>query len=644
MLDHLMTPLRVGPVELPNRIAFTAHQTSLVRGNVPTPEFIAYHEARAAGGAGLIVLEATPVDPSASLSSDTLAGFSEDVVDGYRALSDAVRAHGTKLFVQLFHGGRGLVDPPPRSVAVAPSAVPSPRFHVEPRALREAEIERLVSNYARAAALAADGGFDGIEVTAGHSYLIAQFFVPGLNRRTDRWAEPSAFLVAVLDAVRAAAPGLAVGVRLTAGPPEYAEMARTVAQRVDFLHVAIGDSSSLHGSTGVVPPPPVPENVVAELTRPFRLGVPLIATSRVVDPAHADRIVACGQADAVGMTRALIADPDLPRKAAAGDADRVVRCIGCNACIGHALAGSPIACVVNPRTGREGSWVVPGAVADGRSFVVVGGGPAGLAAAAELVALGHRVTVLERGSATGGQAALVAGTPGGAEMSASLRRNFSEMLSRGEVEVRLGVEADPELVAGLGAEAVIVATGARPFWPDLALDGVVVRHAWEVLADRASAPRRVVVADWGGDSSGLDATEVLRAAGSEVTLVSSSVAVGEEIHQYRRNLYLERLYRAGVQVVQHFELAGASGGMVRFVNVFAPDVTMEFEAQLLVVALGRVPADELAPALAARGLAVFEAGDCRAPRSLEEAILEGTLAARQAAGIDDADHLRLRAA
>ncbi len=137
-----------------------------------------------------------------------------------------------------------------------------------------------------------------------------------------------------------------------------------------------------------------------------------------------------------------------------------------------------------------------------------------------------------------------------------------------------------------------------------------------------------MVADWGGDPSGLDAAEVLALAGNDVTLAVASVSAGEAVHQYRRNLYLQRLYRAGVDIRQHRALAGASKGLVELANVFAPEVREHLPVDLLVLAQGRVPEDELARDLQTAGLRVEEAGDCLSPRSLEEAILEGTLAAR----------------
>ena len=190
------------------------------------------------------------------------------------------------------------------------------------------------------------------------------------------------------------------------------------------------------------------------------------------------------------------------------------------------------------------------------------------------------------------------------------------------------VEATGDVLAELAPDALVLATGARPFEPALPLDGMRVLQAWDVLA--GERPRgRAVVADWGGDASGLDAAELLDREGADVTLVFASVTAGEALHQYQRNVYLERLYRAGVRLEHHLELAGVDDGAVRFRNVFAPELEQAFGADTLVLALGRVPAGELAARLAGRGLAFELVGDCATPRSLEEAILEGTQAAQR---------------
>jgi pyruvate/2-oxoglutarate dehydrogenase complex dihydrolipoamide dehydrogenase (E3) component len=196
------------------------------------------------------------------------------------------------------------------------------------------------------------------------------------------------------------------------------------------------------------------------------------------------------------------------------------------------------------------------------------------------------------------------------------------------VTVKLETMADADAVQDV--DAVVVATGARPYRDEnVALDQVEVLQAWDVLGGRTPDGETVVVADWGGDPSGLDAAELLAAAGKDVTLAVASVSVGELVHQYRRNLYLRRLYRAGVTLTHHVVLDSASDGVVCLRNVFAPELLTTVPADAVVLACGRVPEDSLALELRARGIDVAEAGDCIAPRSLEEAVLEGTLASRR---------------
>lgn len=626
-MRSLFAPLALGPAVLPNRIVSTAHQTTLVHDHLPTDDFVAYHRARAEGGVGLIVLEATAVHPSGLLTPHTLGGFLPELEAGYRRVAEAVRPSGTRLFVQLFHGGREQISTAPRAPALAPSAVPSARFRVEPRALSSHEIEELVAGYGRAAAIAAAAGLDGVEVSAAHRYLIEQFYDPALNRRSDEWRDGARFLPAVLASIRAAAPGLCVGIRLSAGSKQLPALLQTAHEcGVDYVSLALGDSSTYLGSVGIVPPPPLPHDLIGDHPA---IAAPVIVTSRVVDPAAADRLIAEGIADAVGMTRALIADPELPAKARAGRTQEVIRCIGCNACIAHYHAGTPIACAVNPRTGREASFARPVPASERRRIVVVGAGPAGLAAATEAADGGHDVVLLERSSRAGGQIALAGSAPGSAEIA---RTFVSTALDRlGGVELRLGSEATPDGVLALEPDAVVVATGARPYLDErLDLGGVETRHAWDVLAGDVPSGRTVVVADWGGDPGGLDAAELLAAAGNTVTLVVESVAVGEAVHQYRRNLYLQRLYRAGIELLHHLALESAADGRVTFRNVFAPERHVTVAADLLVIAHGRVPHDELSAPLAGAGIHVETAGDCCSPRSLEEAVLEGTLAAHRA--------------
>ena len=204
-IPTLLTPLALGPAVLPNRVVSTSHQTGLVHDHLPTADLLAYHAARARGGVGAVFLEATAVDASGLLTAHTLGGFLPAIVPGYRKLAAALHAHGTRLLVQLFHGGREQISAAPRAPAVAPSAVPSPRFRTEPRALTAAELRELAAGYAAAARHCREGGVDGVEVTMAHEYLFAQFFSPRTNRRDDAYAAPQRFATEVLEAVREAA-------------------------------------------------------------------------------------------------------------------------------------------------------------------------------------------------------------------------------------------------------------------------------------------------------------------------------------------------------------------------------------------------------------------------------------------------------
>jgi 2,4-dienoyl-CoA reductase-like NADH-dependent reductase (Old Yellow Enzyme family)/thioredoxin reductase len=639
VLDRLFAPLALGPVTIRNRIVSTSHQTTLVHDHLPTDDLIAYHRARAAGGAGLIVIEATAVHSTGLLTPHTLGGYLPEIVPAYRRLADAVHEHDARLVSQLFHGGREVISSGPRAPAVSASSIPSARFMSEPRELSVLEIREMVDGYRQAAVHAAEGGLDGVEVCAGFGYLPTQFLSAHANTRTDAYGGSFQgrlrFLREVLEAMRAGigADG-AVGCRLTDESGSYdgtdtgdvIEAAAAVAADglADYISVTLGGSSTYRGSTWIVPPAPAARNAVADFARRVkaRVGVPVIATGRILDPADADRLIDEGVCDAVGMTRAMIADPDLARKALAGEP--VTRCIACNqGCIGHYHAGIPIACTVNPWTGYEATLPRPSAASRHEELVVIGAGPAGCAAAGAAAACGHRVTVLERGEDPGGQMRLALSAPGHEEIAAGLIDVLSGWLHG--VEARFGFEAGAADVLALRPDRVVLAAGAEPYMPELTGDGVDVVHAWNALAG-AELGTRVVVSDWGGDWTGLDVAEALAARGCQVRLVTSAIAFGQAIHQYQRNLYLARLDAAGVELVHHLRPVELRPGAVAFVNVFSHRPVLVEGVDTLVMSAGRSARNDLHDSLVAAGVAVERAGDCLGPRSFEEAIREGTLA------------------
>ncbi len=643
MLDRLFSPLRLGPIEIPNRVVSTSHQTSLVHDHLPTDDLIAYHRARAAGGAGLIVVEATAVHPTGLLTAHTVGGYLPEIVPVWRRMSAAVQEHGTRLMCQLFHGGREMIASGTRPPAVAPSSIPSARFKTEPRALTRTEIAEMLEGYRQAAAYAAEGGLDGVEVCAGFGYLPTQFLSRHANTRTDEYGgsfeNRFRFLREVLEAMREGfGPEGAVGCRLTdestsdvgSDPEDVLAAAAAVGAEglADYVSVTLGSSPTYRGSTWIVPPAPTARNAIEEFARAVkaRTPVPVIATGRVLDPADAERLIAGGVCDAVGMTRAQIADPNLARRARAGEP--VTRCIGCNqGCIGHYHAGVPIACTVNPWAGYERTLPPPAPAERPGTVVVVGAGPAGCAAAAAAAARGHRVVVFERGPSPGGQMRLALAAPGHAEVAEGLLEILGSWLDG--ADVRHSAEASAAAVLAERPDRVVLATGAIPHHPAIGGDGVSIVDAWDALAG-AEVGDRVVVSDWGGDWTGLDAAEALAARGARVRLVTSAVAFGEAVHQYQRNLYLARLDDAGVELVHHLRPASVAPGAVTFENVFSGRPVELAGVDTLVMSAGRTAGDALYLELEAAGVAVERAGDCLGPRSFEEAIREGTLAGLRA--------------
>jgi 2,4-dienoyl-CoA reductase-like NADH-dependent reductase (Old Yellow Enzyme family) len=639
MLDDLFAPLALGPVTIPNRIVSTSHQTSLVHHHLPTDDLVAYHRARAAGGAGLIVIEATAIHPTGLLTPHTIGGYLPQIVGAYERLSGAVAPHGTRLFCQLFHGGREVITSAPRAAAVAPSSIPSARFKTEPRALTRTEIAEMIAGYRQAAAYAREGGLHGVEVCAGFGYLPTQFLSSHTNTRTDEYGgsfeNRLRFLREVLAAMRdGIGPGGAVGVRFTdeqpspdgTDPADVLEAVRvlTADGTADYVSAALGSSSTYRGSLFIVPPSPIDRNAVAGFAASVRAAstAPVIATGRVLDPADADRLVREGVCDAVGMTRALITDPSMPRRARAGEP--FTRCIGCNqGCIGHYHAGVPIACTVNPWTGHERVLGRPGRAARAGAVVVVGAGPAGAAAAACARAAGHRVVVFERADGPGGQMRLGLAAPGKREIAEGLIATLGSWLDG--CDVRYGTAADAASVLAERPDRVVDASGASAYAPPIPGTGPAVVQAFDVLAG-AGTGRRVFVHDWGGDWTGLDVAEALAARGCAVRLATSAAGFGEAIHQYQRNLYLDRLDRAGVELVHHVRIAGLRAGGLDLRNVFSDRELVADGVDTLVLSAGRTASSTLFEQLAAAGADVIRAGDVLSPRSFEEAIREGTAA------------------
>ena len=646
---NLFRPLAIGPITIRNRIVSSGHDTVMGVNGEPGEQLIAYQAARASGGAGLIVIQVAGIHPSARYSSHVLMADDDSRVPAYARLAAAVHAGGAMILQQLFHDGRELMESDDGTfpVAYAPSAVPNERFHVMPRALPAAMISELIGCYGAAAARMARAGFDGVEIVASHGYLPAQFLNPRVNQRADGYGgsleHRARFLREALAAARdGVGPHRAVGLRISVGElspdgmtaDEAIEALALIGEDgvADYVSVVAGTSETLAGSDHIVPPMTMAPGYTAPLARRVKavVPIPVLVAGRINQPQDAERILARGDADACVMTRALICDPELPSKAAAGATEDIRACVGCNqACIGHFHAGYPISCIQRPETGRELRYGFRVPARPARHVVVVGGGPGGLKAAAVAAERGHRVTLVEADRRLGGQVLLAQELPGRAEFGGVITNLVGEA-ARAGVVVKAGVRADRVLLAELGADAVVLATGAVPRVPPLELaDDPVVLTAWDVLRAAEVPPGRIVVADWRSDWIGLGLAILLARRGRKVTLGVCGYHAGQLIQQYVRDEMTAAAMRLGVEVVPLVRLIGADADTVYLQHVLTGEPVLVEAAAGLVLAQGHLPVTALADELEGSGLETRLVGDCLSPRTVEEAVLEGLTAASE---------------
>jgi 2,4-dienoyl-CoA reductase-like NADH-dependent reductase (Old Yellow Enzyme family) len=617
----LLAPLAMRGHTLPNRIVFTAHTTSFGEDGVPGDRARAYYEARAAGGAGLIVMEPLPVHPSGGVTPQNYRFDDERFVAGLRRVTEAVHEHGTAFVSQLYHLGPNADDTATLRERWAASERAVPDGPGRMHALDESDIAELLDGHERAAMAAVAGGADGVECMFAYDTLVDSFMAARWNQRSDGYGGPfenrMRLAHEILTLLREViGPDRLLGVTLSAGMEEYVEAAAHLAEHCDLDYFGIGNGS-YDAPHLLIPPMGTEPGMGIACAAPVtgRLAGPsVIAEGRINHPEIGERALREGACHLVGMTRALIADPQMPRKTAAGALPTIRPCVADNLCIARRIRKFPIACLQNPEAGFE-AGIAP--EREAQTVVVIGGGVAGLEAARRAAEQGDRVTLFERDTELGGQVRLLAQLPGRQEYRLAVEWRKSEIERLG-VEVILGREPSAAEVAEHRPDLVVVATGSEP---ERQAEGVLTPA--DVLGGDPLSPGAAIVVDEEGHHKGLGIAELLASDGREVTLVPVSGPVGEElVTAFALPLALERLAGAGVRVLEGFAVSEITQGRVGLRRRY-DDAVKTLEARLVVHAGRQRARSGMVSALRDVGLATVAVGDARAPRQVHDAIRDG---------------------
>ena len=639
----LFSPLQVGKVRLKNRIVSTSHDAFFADRGALGDRYIDYHVAKARGGAGLIqCFGTTSVHPTFAPGPGVIRNWDDSIVPAFRRLAELVHAEGAAITCQLMHGGRRSSSAVTRTPNLGASDDPNDRSGEVPRVMTVADIRMIVDAYAAAAARVVRGGFDGAEVVMFGDALTDQFLSPNVNHRTDQYGgsleNRLRFTAEVLIACREAIGRDAMlMVRMSADdfqageltPDERIEVARRLDRLgvIDLFSVTAATTKTLLGRPYHVPSAYFPHAVYLEAAARIKHAIeaPMLYAARIVHPHEAEAALAGGMTDLVGMTRAIIADPDMPNKAAAGKLDEIRPCVGANeGCIGRLYQGLPIECVHNPTIGRESELgtVIP--ARDRKRVVVVGAGPAGLEAARMSAIRGHDVVVLEQNERAGGQVRISSTAPGRGELAGIV--DWPEgSARRAGVRFELGVTATADRVLEHAPDAVVIATGSAPRpLPDAFAAAVDVRAAMR----GASLGERVVVYAEDPLTAGPTCADLLASRGHLVTVVAPQYAVGEMIDDTQKPLILRRLLEAGVELRPLHRALGFDGTRVTVEHVLT-GVRGDIAADACVVAAAPRAYGALASELEGRVEQLHVVGDAVAPRRVHDAILEATRAARE---------------
>ncbi len=638
--SHLFTPAKIGTVSLSNRIVFLPHYCGLETDDGTIKKsHIDYFVERAKGGAGLLIIDSHAVHSLGKMSVKYIEAWDPKVLQGYRKLSGEVHKQGSKIFVQLSHGGHSTLTHPPQ-LLIAPTQMSEPSYHYNTKEMGIEDIREVVEGFTVSARHVMEGGFDGVEIKgAAHDGLLRSFISPYFNRRKDQYGgsfeNRMRLPLEVVHAMReAVGPDFVIGVRVcmdefTSWGYSTDEGKRIVQSfdgsgEINYFSCDAGCFSSFYME---IPPMSIPLGFAEYLSAEMKkvTDLPVITFGRINDPALAERILESGNADFIGMARELVCDPEFPKKVLEGREDEIRHCIACqDGCIYRVMQDEPIRCIQNPAAGREGSLGIGTTKAAKlkKRIIVIGGGPAGLKAAEIAARRGHAVSLYEKDAELGGQVNIAARIPHREEIK-DVIRYLAIQMEKLEVDIHLNSTVTADGIEELEADAVIIATGSAPAPSEIpGADGEQVLNVWDVLLERKPIGDHVVIFDVTRRWSGLGTAEFLAERGKKVRILSPGFYVGEQLEPGNVCLAYQRILDRGVTLVPNSEVLEIEKDSVTIGNVYTGNTELVENVDTVVLSMGNRSINDLYYTLKGGVRELHCIGDALAPRLIQQAILE----------------------